>query len=379
MSDRHGWGALLPVYNIPETFGNAISYEGQLHWFLENWNEVAEYANDLEQPTVTVGTVATPESNDVPPSVSGVSEGTDLTLNFTLPDKMIKPLGAWSASVAYESLSLVNDGGGNTYISKAPSPAGTPLTNSAIWMQVGVSSANYLPITGGTVTGDMRVNGNTTLDNPLPVASGGSGAATAASAPWLQKSGGTMTGQPVLDAVYAILKCSDISAATGVSSETWGNSRIILRDANGMTIGQVAPELHSDGREGLRLVAQYDTGNGIVENHITLFVDKTGAKSVALDAPSWRTALGLTYAELFTLVTGTLDYTIAANERLNLTVPLDVPTGYRAVALTRITSGVPDVDIVAVGVTNGLVSVRNVSAGNRSGTVTLSVLCLKTG
>ena len=265
MSDRHGWGALLPVYNIPETFGTAISYEGQLHWFLENWNEVAEYANDLEQPTVTVGTVATPESNDTPPSVTGVAEGTDLTLNFTLPDKMIKPLGEWSASVAYESLSLVNDGGGNTYVSKAPSPAGTPLTDSTIWMNVGVSSANYIPITGGTITGNLAVDGTTTLGDPLgvgsggtglaaspsmlvnlgsttaanvmqaaprpgvtgtlPIANGGTGATTAANAPWLPKAGGTMTGQIVdLKATNGLQNRS--STTTDATIPTSGNSAI---------------------------------------------------------------------------------------------------------------------------------------------------------
>lgn len=48
--------------------------------------------------------------------------------------------GAYSATTVYEALDVVDDGMGTTYIAKIPTPAGTPLNNTAYWALYGASS-----------------------------------------------------------------------------------------------------------------------------------------------------------------------------------------------------------------------------------------------
>lgn len=139
---RPGWGAFLPRFNIPETFGTALSYEGQLHWFLSNWDEVAEYANNLEQPTVTVGKTEFPDtSNALLPSITNSGTDINAVLDFTYPvirTRFADPL-EWDFDTAYDVLTVVSDGNGNSYTSRQAVPARTELTNSDYW----VSTGNY--------------------------------------------------------------------------------------------------------------------------------------------------------------------------------------------------------------------------------------------
>ena len=51
-----------------------------------------------------------------------------------------KFMGTYDATQAYEALSVVDNGLGTSYISKVPTPAGTPLTNTTYWAIYGASS-----------------------------------------------------------------------------------------------------------------------------------------------------------------------------------------------------------------------------------------------
>ena len=51
-----------------------------------------------------------------------------------------KFMGVYDATQVYEALSVVDNGMGTSYISKIPTPAGTPLTDSTYWTQYGSAS-----------------------------------------------------------------------------------------------------------------------------------------------------------------------------------------------------------------------------------------------
>lgn len=51
-----------------------------------------------------------------------------------------KFMGDYDATTAYEALSVVDNGMGTSYISKIPTPAGTPLTDTTYWTQYGSAS-----------------------------------------------------------------------------------------------------------------------------------------------------------------------------------------------------------------------------------------------
>lgn len=146
---RPGWGAFLPRFNIPETFGTAIAYEAQLHWFLENWDEVADYANALEQPTIKVGRTEFPDtSNALLPSITNSGTDINAVLDFTYPiirTRFADPL-QWDFDTAYDLLTVVSDGNGNSYTSRQAVPAHTPLTDTDYWVLTGVYDASLQAI-----------------------------------------------------------------------------------------------------------------------------------------------------------------------------------------------------------------------------------------
>lgn len=128
-SNSPGWGAFLPRYNIPETFGTAISYEAQLHWFLENWNEVADFANALEQPTVTLGGSTAPLDNDSVPTVTNTGDDINAVFEFSIPkvyNKYATP-PEWTNAREYELLTTVIDENGDQWTSVQHVPEGVPL------------------------------------------------------------------------------------------------------------------------------------------------------------------------------------------------------------------------------------------------------------
>lgn len=135
-NNRPGWGAFLPRYNIPETFGTAISYEAQLHWFLENWNDVADFANALEQPTIELGGSTAPLDNDAVPTVTNTGDDINAVLEFSIPkvyNKYATP-PEWTAEREYELLTTVIDENGDQWTSLQHVPEGQPL-EAPYWLK----------------------------------------------------------------------------------------------------------------------------------------------------------------------------------------------------------------------------------------------------
>lgn len=139
-------------------------------------------------------------------------------------------------------------------------------------------------------TNVLQSNPTPGVTGTLPIAHGGTGATTAAGAPWLQKSGGTLTGNTTISGAYELVKATDLDVGDGATEDTWGNARIVLRDRDDVTIGQIAGRMNTNGRAGIILGA--NTPNGT--NYITLFVGENGAQSVIVsNADAWRSALGV--------------------------------------------------------------------------------------
>ena len=135
-NNRPGWGAFLPRYNIPETFGTALSYEGQLHWFLENWNEVAEYANSLDQPTIELGGSTAPLDNDSVPTVTNTGDDIKAVFEFSIPkvyNKYATP-PEWVPDREYELLTTVIDSDGDQWTSLQHVPEGESLS-APYWLK----------------------------------------------------------------------------------------------------------------------------------------------------------------------------------------------------------------------------------------------------
>ena len=72
-----------------------------------------------------------------------------------------KFMGTYDATQAYENMCVVDNGLGTSYISKVPTPAGTPLTNTDFWAIYGASSGAIINLQNQI--GDL--NDLTTTDN----------------------------------------------------------------------------------------------------------------------------------------------------------------------------------------------------------------------
>lgn len=55
-------------------------------------------------------------------------------------------LGTYDATQVYEALDVVDNGMGTSYISKIPTPAGTPLTDTTYWAVYGAQSGAYISL-----------------------------------------------------------------------------------------------------------------------------------------------------------------------------------------------------------------------------------------
>ena len=86
-----------------------------------------------------------------------------------------KFMGTYDATQAYEALSVVDNGMGTDYISKIPTPAGTPLTNTTYWATYGAYSGAILNLqdqindmNDGTVPGSLQSQINNIENVDLP-------------------------------------------------------------------------------------------------------------------------------------------------------------------------------------------------------------------
>lgn len=90
-----------------------------------------------------------------------------------------KFMGTYDVTQVYEALSVVDNGMGTSYISKIPTPAGTPLTDGTYWALYGASSGAIISLQeqiddmqDGTVPGSLQnqINKNTADITNLDIA-----------------------------------------------------------------------------------------------------------------------------------------------------------------------------------------------------------------
>lgn len=86
-----------------------------------------------------------------------------------------KFMGTYDNTQVYEALSVVDNGMGTSYIAKIPTPANTPLTDTAYWAIYGASSGAIISLqdqindmNDGTVPGSLQNQINTMNDGTVP-------------------------------------------------------------------------------------------------------------------------------------------------------------------------------------------------------------------
>ena len=133
---------------------------------------------------------------------------------------------------------------------------------------------------------------------------------------FVSKTGDTVTGP------FAV-KSSNIQHGSYTNSNAVGDNRLLFQDKNGTSFGYIAPYVTNSGSEGLNFRALRTVGSSSIYNFLSLYIDASGNKIVALSDPDkWRTALGLgTSGELpITVAQGGTGATTAANARTSLAV-----------------------------------------------------------
>lgn len=95
---------LVPLFNVPETFGRALSYEGQIHALCTRFGEITDSYND----TIDY-------------------------INSNFPWKFADPI-EWSNDRVYEPYTVVYDTDtSSSFVSLKEVPVETPLTNTEYW------------------------------------------------------------------------------------------------------------------------------------------------------------------------------------------------------------------------------------------------------
>lgn len=69
-----------------------------------------------------------------------------------------KFMGTYDATQVYEALCVVDNGQGTSYISKIPTPAGTPLSNTTYWMVYGSNSGAILDLQNRMSTAENDID-----------------------------------------------------------------------------------------------------------------------------------------------------------------------------------------------------------------------------
>lgn len=98
---------LVPRINIPETFGRALSYEGQIHALCKRFDDITDSYNTTLK-----------------------------YINDSFPWRFADPIN-WDADNSYEPYTVVYDPqSGSSYVSIKSVPTGTPLTDTSYWVKI---------------------------------------------------------------------------------------------------------------------------------------------------------------------------------------------------------------------------------------------------
>lgn len=118
---------------------------------------------------------------------------------------------------------------------------------------------------------------------------------------YLPLTGGTMTGKLTVDGArvesidsFMVAKNTAIDRnAANPSSDQWGTGLLLL-DKNDEDIGTIRPLRYADGRVALRLNATHEKSNGTtVENVISIVIAKDGTQTYGVSNPAnFRSAIG---------------------------------------------------------------------------------------
>ena len=149
------------------------------------------------------------------------------------------------------------------------------------------------------IAGKIRSVFGFSSSNVLPVANGGTGATSGASALTnlgaVAKAGGTMTGTLYLDKVSAMVN-TDYVDGTVVASGTEG-PYVLWYDKSSpkKVIGRLGPWFRTNGTQGMRLLAQRNVSGSLFYNAVSLDVGTDGSPIVTFTgsdpATAWRRAI----------------------------------------------------------------------------------------
>lgn len=209
------------------------------------------------------------------------------------------------------------------------------------------------------------------LTIPIPVVKGGTGATTAAGAPWLPKTGGTMTGTAIMENVDIDIDSNDITSGTAPSQNASGKG-VIFRDSTNATMGIVRPISYSNGNECIFIDSRRTVSGSTAKNDLEIGVRSNGNPYVAVsDAGAWRSALnvvaasGGTYTGVVTMSANDIDlkasnYTVGTtptsntNSNSRLVMRDSAGTASAVIGARYITDGRAGLDIYATRNVNGL-------------------------
>ena len=161
-------------------------------------------------------------------------------------------------------------------------------------------------------------------------------------------SGGTLTGDLTIGDNTQIHKVIDLDSTTHPSSALYPKL-IELQDTNGLSIGYVEGTLLTDGKTGISLTAKKMVSDTAKYNYLRLLVDDSGDPIVQVgNSTAWREGLGLgSLATKSSVAPTTLAKTCSAKytgslsgaHTFSVTVSCTADSGYKPIAITGIYPG----------------------------------------
>ena len=98
----------------------------------------------------------------------------------------------------------------------------------------------------------------------------------------VDKTGDTMTGDLNINASYIIPKSTNLTNGTTVESNTQGNGRVQFKDSLGNALGIIYPYFRTDGKQGIRLLADRFIGSIEYVATVEIGIESDGSKYVLL-------------------------------------------------------------------------------------------------
>ena len=148
-----------------------------------------------------------------------------------------------------------------------------------------MTSAYAAPAVGDRVV-VMRLSG-------IYVILGRIGTSTPDSEKYVRRSGDTMTGALTMNGADINLRSTTNTIGT-VPEATQSDRRVYFRDKLNTIFGKLQSIFTNNGRTGMQFGTQRTINGSLVENNLSLYIDESGSRFVALTVPqAWRGALGL--------------------------------------------------------------------------------------